>query len=485
MREAFAGCWKRTSGVLAIALVLRLFFALACPHIAGDSPIYEAFARNVLEFHTYSHIEAKDHSAPRPTLIRTPGYPLMLALIFAAAGKENETAVRVVQAVIDTFTCILIALIAFEISSGDIGRRRRLSQWALVLSAVCPFVANYSASILTEVPTTFLWTAATLFGLRALKNRSAGRSWFCCGILTGGATLFRPESGMLIGIFAIVLFLKKILSREWKSLFAGAFLMGSGLLIVLAPWVARNALTLRSFQMLAPMYAEDSGERVTLGYYAWCTTWLWTYQDVVLYLFPLETENLPTGPLPAGSYESAAEQQVIREILIGHNQEDNYLDPKSDKVLESIADEHRRKHPLRFYILLPFLRSLTMWCAPRTEILELEGRLLPVSEAWENDPVDFSMSLFMFSINAIYVVLGILGAISNLSRTRSFEGTEYLGCFTLLAIILIRTSFLAFFAYPEPRYILEAYPDLIILGAFWLARVSKYPDSEGPARYAY
>jgi len=167
MGEAFSGFWKQTSGALVIALVLRIFFVFYCPHIDdGDSPIYEDFARNLLKFGIYSHYPVPDHAPLEPTLIRVPGYPLMLAAVFAVAGDQNETAVRVSQAFLDTFTCLLIALIAFEISSGENRRRRSIAQWALFLSALCPFIANYTATILTEVPTTLLWAAATLFGLR-------------------------------------------------------------------------------------------------------------------------------------------------------------------------------------------------------------------------------------------------------------------------------------------------------------------------------
>jgi len=454
--------------VLAIALALRLYFAFACPHVAGDSPIYEAFAHNLLEFGTYSHHQSQDHSAPKPSMIRVPGYPVMLAAVFATAGKENETAVRTVQAVLDTFTCVLIALIVFEISSGEARRRRRLAHWTLVLSAGCPFSANYSASILTEVPTTLLWTAATLFGLRALKNPSVRGNWLICGLLTGGATLFRPESGILIGILGLVLFLKEMSRRAWKPIIKGACLMGVGLVLVLSPWAARNALTFHSFQPLAPTYAQDKDESVTYGYYNWCRSWLWKYRDVTQYIFPVETENLPVGPLPSGSFDGEDQKQTILRMIRSHNEQGNYVTPESDRTFQSIAIENRRHYPLRYYILLPALRSFAMWFTPRVEILNLEGQLLPLSGAWANDRTDFSLSLFLFLINILYIALGTWGTVFILlrSRSRSFNDSEFLGCFALLAIIIVRTSFFAVFAFPEPRYVLEAYPAVIALGAF-------------------
>src|SRR5215470_15183841 len=98
--------------LLLLALGFRLFLALRLPNdTPGDSQVYAQIARNVLEQHVYSHDEQPPFA---PSLIRLPGYPFLLAAVYAVTGHGNNTAVRVVQAVIDTATCALIALIAFE-----------------------------------------------------------------------------------------------------------------------------------------------------------------------------------------------------------------------------------------------------------------------------------------------------------------------------------------------------------------------------------
>src|SRR5689334_18574177 len=97
--------------LLLVALGFRLFVAL---RLANDEPddgrVYSQIARNVLEQHSYSHDTQPPYT---PSIIRLPGYPLFLAGIYATFGHGNNTAVRVVQAVIDTATCVLIAWIAF------------------------------------------------------------------------------------------------------------------------------------------------------------------------------------------------------------------------------------------------------------------------------------------------------------------------------------------------------------------------------------
>src|SRR6201988_447842 len=97
--------------LLVVAFAFRLFVALRLPNdTPGDGVVYAQIARNVLEQHVYSH----ESEAPFvPSLIRLPGYPLFLAGIYSISGHTNNPAVRVAQAVIDTATCVLIALVAF------------------------------------------------------------------------------------------------------------------------------------------------------------------------------------------------------------------------------------------------------------------------------------------------------------------------------------------------------------------------------------
>src|SRR5712691_8581329 len=142
--------------VILCAATFRIFVAHHWPNDApGDSKTYAQIARNLLEQHSYSDSEGPPY---QPTLIRLPGYPLVLAAIYKVFGHGNNGAVRIVQALIDTATCGLIALLAFYWEP-DKDRKRAAAIAALALAAVCPFTTIYSATVLTEVPTMFLAVA--------------------------------------------------------------------------------------------------------------------------------------------------------------------------------------------------------------------------------------------------------------------------------------------------------------------------------------
>jgi 4-amino-4-deoxy-L-arabinose transferase-like glycosyltransferase len=469
MKELFSNHPKATCGLLLMALVVRLFFVMSCPHVAGDSPIYEGFARNLLHYGVYSHYGPEQGTPPAPSMIRTPGYPLFLAAVFAMADDQNERAIRMVQALLDTFTCLLIALLVLEIAGGEPARRERLALWALFLSALCPFIANYAASILTEVPTTFLLTAATLFAVRGFKDPSPKVNWICCGLLTGAASMFRPESGLLLVSVGISLLARAALRQAWRSIMIPGLLLAVGLTAAMLPWTARNLLSLKTFQPLAPVYAEDVNEFVPRGYMDWCRTWLWQFRDVDYFLWTLEESDIRIDALPERATDSAKQREEVVALLSRHNAS-HTMEPDMDEAFSALALESRHRHPIRYYVLLPTLRALSMWFTPRSEILNLEGRLLPFRDAWENDPQDFSFTLLLFFINLVYVALAWVGAWMILKHRRSTNSLEPWGLALIVAIVLVRTSFIACTNFPEPRYVLEAYPGIIALGAFAFSR---------------
>src|SRR5438270_4249173 len=154
-----------TYATLAITagLALRLWFVAHLARVGGDTLVYGNIARNWMQHGVYGFTAPP--GAPVPTLIRLPGYPLFLMACFSMFGVEHYAAVMYVQCAIDLGTCVLIAALAGRF----FGRRAAMA--ALWLSALCPFMANYTAAALTEVLTLFC-IALTFYGLE--RSRSGG-----------------------------------------------------------------------------------------------------------------------------------------------------------------------------------------------------------------------------------------------------------------------------------------------------------------------
>ncbi len=115
------------------AVLLRLFFVLKMPVIAGDTLIYGDIAKCLINNHMFG---IEKVNGWQPTLIRLPGYPLFLAFTFLIAGVDRYIGAMLFQLVFDVLTCFLVA---------DIARRaigERAARTAFGLAAFCPFLIN-------------------------------------------------------------------------------------------------------------------------------------------------------------------------------------------------------------------------------------------------------------------------------------------------------------------------------------------------------
>ena len=326
---------------IACSLVLLSAFAfrfLVARYLANDDPddgkMYAQLARNLLEQHVYSD----DGEAPyQPTLIRLPGYPLFLAGIYSVFGHTNNTAVRIIQAIIDTATCVLIAILAYY-AEPDEYQKRAVALAALTLAAVCPFTTIYTATILTETITTFLVVAMCLMATLAFKSATSKRAlalWSVTGLICGVAVFFRPDSGLFAAAIGVTLVGQILLRRgsgdadqqaktSWGSKLKFAAFYGAvfsaAFCLVLLPWTIRNWRVFHVFQPLAPAHAEMPGEFVPRGYLSWLRTWTEDQRYIGPVLWKLDQGPISIEDFPDTAFGSDKEKQQVAALLKRYNQ---------------------------------------------------------------------------------------------------------------------------------------------------------------------
>src|SRR6267154_647082 len=267
---------KHLAPALLAGLALRLFFIWRFPFYSGDTAYYEELARNwlyrgVYGFYSHGQLVASD--------ARAPGYPAFLAAIYFLAGT-GRMAVMLAQAFVDLATCVLAAGIAHRLATGvPDPARTRVAAAALWLTALCPFTANYTAVPLTEVLATFLTTLALL--------------------------IFLSPAGMAIDRTA-----SNRGPANWKRLEVATLWMTVGLLLPLAPWAARNAVSLGRVQFLGPRYAETYGDVLPTGCYLWTKTWMFRFRDAYLFTWKLPSQPIDVKNLP--SYATDSPEELAR-----------------------------------------------------------------------------------------------------------------------------------------------------------------------------
>ena len=194
-------------------------------------------------------------------------------------------------------------------------------------------------------------------------------------------------------------------------------------------------------------------------------TWLARFRDVYLVPWKLEEKRIHIEDLPAAAFDSAEERARVAALLERYNQT-LAISAETDREFAAIARERTARHPLRTYLWIPLDRAATLWFTPRIELLPYSGHLWPLRQQWEEDPIDFSVTVAFALMNVLYVVLALAGA----WRWRARPGPAL-----LVAFILVRTAFMTQVETPEARYVLECFPAVLALAALVWAKPQASP----------
>jgi hypothetical protein len=458
---------KHLALALLFGLLLRLFFVLYLPSADIDSVLYEQLGRNIVVHHAYAY-DSGAHLIP--TAARVPGYPLFLGALYIFFGG-SQRAILVAQAFVDLGTCVLLAMLAASLAPE--ASRKRVAIAALWLGATCPFVANYVAVALTEVLATFFSTAAILLFVWAYQSEFGpavgtrkprpGRLWFLGGVIVGLGSLVRPEVPITLAAPAVVLAVRWYKPVNWARAVRTGFLLVAGMLIPLLPWAARNWITLHQAQFLTTRYFQMSGGYIPVGFYSWTHTWLFSYYDVDTIVNQLEQGPLDIDDFPAYAFDSPEERARVQTLLEDQHRNSFVFSPQADAQFSKLARERTARHPLRTYVTVPFLRSLTLWFNPRTELLPDASNWWPPIRQWGDYDWDFAVGSLFVVLNIFYVGLALAGA---------YRMRRECGVAILAAFVVTRTVFIAMVHYTvEPRFVLPCVPAVLALGALvWAQR---------------
>jgi len=349
--------WLIIVSLVVVAAGFRVAVVHWLPNDSADDGLgYAQIARNVLEQHVYSHATEAPFD---PSYVRLPGYPLFLAGVYSVFGHTNNSAVRIAQALIDAGTCALVAWLAF-LWQPDERRKIATAIAALALAAVNPFTTIYAATILTEVPTTFLIVAACVAATIAFQSDKFERElrcWAISGLLLGLGVLFRPDAGLVAASFGITLIVARfrlfgvspssgspkggtpeqsrrsalsLRSKLSRIILAGA-VFSFAFALALAPWTIRNWRTFHMFQPLAPQHANMPGEFVIVGYERWLKTWMTDGEFLDDLMWDLDKNQIDIDDLPDSAFDSQAERDRVSDLFDQYNAgDDNSTDENEE-----------------------------------------------------------------------------------------------------------------------------------------------------------
>ncbi len=440
---------------LAAGLALRLWFVAHVARVGGDTLIYGNIARNWMQHGVYSFTAPP--GVPVPTLIRLPGYPLFLMACFWIFSVEHYAAVMYVQCVFDLCTCLLIAALAGRL----FGRRAAMA--ALWRSALCPFMASYTAAPLTEV-LTLTCSALAFYGLERWRSAGLGFNlWlWVTSVAMAYSVLLRPEQGLLAATV-----IPAMLWMVWRTPEPGRPLLKAFLpvalaavcvVLPLAPWAVRNWRTFHVLQPLAPRYATDPGEEIPLGFQRWYRTWAIDFASTEEVYWNYDSAPIWIGDLPARAFDS--DDQYMRTEAILRTYNENYsATPSLDARFEALARERIHDDPVRYYVALPVARLLNMIFRPRAEMLE-------VPLEWWRWREHRQMTLLAAGLALLNLGYFVLGGVGLWRWWQSGWGPHLALAGAMMGFVALRCALLLTLDNSEPRYTLEFFPLLIVWGSF-------------------
>lgn len=239
--------------IVVLGLVIRILFALYLENKLywDDEFDYDRLAAQIIESKIYTN------EGGAPTAFRAPGYPLFLALNYAIFGR-HFFAVRMVQALVDCLTLILIFIIARQIFN------QKVANISALLYVIYPLFI-YTASTFFPTTLSILLLALFIYLLVSLRqNRSIGKLMFI-GLIAGLSVLTVPTflAFILLALGWLYFDLKKVDPRRLLSIGIIVFFM----ILTLLPWLMRNC---RVYQKPF-LIAANSGYNFWMGNNPWAT----------------------------------------------------------------------------------------------------------------------------------------------------------------------------------------------------------------------
>jgi 4-amino-4-deoxy-L-arabinose transferase-like glycosyltransferase len=451
------------------ALLLRLFFLLKFPHVTADSTLYAELAKNWLLRGIYG--VSTDTGGVVPSFARLPGYPAFLAFVFAIFGLDHFRSAMMIQIVVDLGTCFVIA---------DLARRcisDRAAKAAFLLTAICPFLAQYTAAALTETLEIFFTALAmdyAVMGLEEIARKGFSfEPWLKCGLSVAACILLRPDGGLLLA--AIGLYLGILSLRAWKSGKSMLPLIKAGLIVAvcsltaLGIWGWRNIHTLHRAQFLAPRYANEEDEFVAMGFNRWTRTWIADYVSTEEIYWNVPGDKIDATNLPSRAFDSQVQREKTFDLFAEYNQI-LHMTPALDAKFAALASDRIRAHPFRYYVWLPLVKIADMWLRPRTELLPPDSRWYE----FDDDPQWIVLAVGFGALNLLYVLAAGAGLIRGGPIAWVGLGISY---------IVLRSLFLGTMENPEARYTLECYPAVILMASgIWRGGLNQIRSKNADAR---
>jgi hypothetical protein len=202
----------------------------------GMTGEYKYHAMLLVEGHLARFWHGNDPPSDANTIKHPPGYPLLMAAVYALFG-DSDKALRAVHIIIDSLSAVLVVLVAAELFPFAV------AVLAGLFVALSPQLAYHSIMLLPDPLATPPLLVALLLLIRAARRpRISTVAW--AGVMVGISCWLRSNA-MLLPFFLAVLVVPFLFARGRRMAYAAVLV--AGMLASVAPITIRNYLAFGHF----------------------------------------------------------------------------------------------------------------------------------------------------------------------------------------------------------------------------------------------
>jgi 4-amino-4-deoxy-L-arabinose transferase-like glycosyltransferase len=399
-----------------------------------------------------------DYATFVPEVIRTPGYPAFVALIYSLFGVGNDVAVTAAQAFVFGGICLLVYAMARRTAS------ERVAVTAAAMAALYSPLAHFAALVLTELWATFVATAAMFWCLRAIQTGRI-RDFASAGVLLSMATLVRPAF-VLLPFFLMIGMPLLVRSERSARALRGWAMLGIAAALTLLPWFGYNYAHLGQFT-LSP--AGGVGRGLWEG--AWQGRWPGRVQAQLTQIAtdevdPVRREVRVASYAAETGYSADLMLQYVHEWRDIHDVWNTPSDPLERVRARVLADQlylraaiaHMREDPLGHAVRRITRGAFVLWAA------EVPIRFSDINQT----PTWVIRFIWLLQVGLLVLAAGGLVVLFRRGRRREA---------VLLALPLVYVTGVHLPLLCEARQSLPVKPIVLLLAAVAVVRVTS-PGSE-------
>ena len=229
------------------------------------------------------------------------------------------------------------------------------------------------------------------------------------------------------------------------------------------------------------------------GYFAWFRTWA----DSERYLKPLYWRLGPDKPMnfddvPPQAFDTDRERSNVACLFdrydhpqapsqalgaltdknpLANDEENAEMTRDIDASFAQLARDRIAREPLRYYFSLPLKRAMALWFVPHAQYYPFQSELF-LPDALKDWDTDDSWLLFFSLLTWTYTIFAVAGAWFLWRTEGAARRNAILWLLLATLLILPRWVYMSTLEHTEPRYLVEVFPFLSVLGGvaishFW------------------